>query len=70
MPLGFSSLPTSFCTSWVLPAHLSPRLPCPGLSHTTSGSWTGPAATPRFTRSSLDTESPSSQEDTREVIVR
>lgn len=57
MPLGSSSLLSSFCASWLLPAHIFPRLPRLGLSPTTSAS-----------RTAL--ESPSSQEDTREVIVR
>lgn len=56
MPLGSSSLLSSFCASRVLPAHLFPRLPRLGLSPTTSASRTA-------------TELPSSQ-DTREVIVR
>lgn len=56
MPLGSSSLLSSFCASRVLPAHLFPRLPRLGLSPTTSASRTA-------------TELPSSQ-DTQEVIVR
>ncbi|XP_047636092.1 uncharacterized protein LOC125127316 isoform X2 [Phacochoerus africanus] len=53
-----------------LPAHLCPRLPCPGLSpiQTAVSSWVHPFLC--HLPSTADPESPSPQEDTREVILR